>query len=115
MMIIKKSVEIEKKQVVMEGVKEVWIQWLIGEKSGAPNFYLRRFEVGAGGHTPFHAHTWEHEVYILEGSGLIRTDRGNFPVEPGCFALIEPEEKHQFENNGSGTLKFLCIIPRDGK
>ena len=114
-MIIKKSGEIEKNQVVMEGVKKVWIQWLIGEQSNAPNFYLRQFEVGAGGHTPFHAHAWEHEVYILEGSGLIRTEKGNFPVESGSFALIESEEKHQFKNSGSGSLKFLCIIPRDGK
>ena len=114
-MIIQKSSEVEKSMVVNDGVKEVWIQWLIGEKSRAPNFYLRKFEVGPGGHTPLHAHAWEHEVYILEGSGFIHTTEGKVPVETGSFALIESGEQHQFENNSDRSLKFLCVIPREGK
>lgn len=113
-MLIQKSSEVQKSQIVQDGVKEVWIQWLIGEKSAAPNFYLRQFEIGPGGHTPLHTHAWEHEVYILEGSGSIHTTEGKIPVEAGTFALIEPGEKHQFENNSNRPLKFLCIIPREG-
>ncbi len=113
-MIVNKTSEIKKSQIIKEGVKDVWVQWLIGEKSGAPNFYLRLFEVETRGHTPFHSHSWEHEVYILQGSGVIHTSEGSISVETGHFALIEPGEKHQFENKGDQKLKFLCIIPKEG-
>ncbi len=114
-MIVKRYDQVEKSEVKMEGVEGVSIRWLIGEESGAPNFYLRMFEVEPGGHTPFHAHSWEHEVYFLEGSGQINTRNGSVPVKKDDFALVMPDEKHQFENTGNTPLKFLCIIPKEGK
>lgn len=114
-MIIQKSQDIEKTRIVQEGVRDVWIRWLIGEDSGAPTFYLRLFEIEPGGHTPLHHHNWEHEVYILEGQGKINTPVQSSDIEKGSFALIEPEETHQFENTGDQPLKFLCIIPKSGK
>ena len=54
---------------VQEGAKNTTIRWLIAEREGAPNFYMRLIEIGAGGNTPDHAHEWEHEVFILEGEG----------------------------------------------
>jgi quercetin dioxygenase-like cupin family protein len=114
-MLIKKSSEIEKSKIVAEGAEDVWIRWLIGEHDAPPNFYLRLFEVEPGGHTPAHAHSWEHEVFILEGKGKINTPDASFPVETGFFALISPNDHHQFENTGNTTLKFLCVIPREGK
>ena len=114
-MIVKKYQEVEKSQLIKEGVKDVSIRWLIGEDSGAPNFYLRLFEVEPGGHSPLHAHPWEHEVFIVEGKGKINTGERSLPVEKGSFALVLPGEKHRFENTGAATLKFLCIIPTDGQ
>ena len=118
-MIVKKSEDVEKTLVVKEGVKDVWIRWLIGKDSNAPNFYLRQFDIEPGGHTPFHTHPWEHEVYILQGQGQLNTDKDTetnpIPIKKGDFALISPGEKHQFENKGDVSLTFLCIIPRDGE
>jgi quercetin dioxygenase-like cupin family protein len=114
-MIVKKSEDVDKTLVVKEGVKDVWIRWLIGKDSQAPNFYLRQFEIAPGGHTPFHAHPWEHEVYILEGQGQLKTESKPIPIKKGDFALVSPGEKHQFENTGEGRLTFLCIIPLDGE
>ena len=114
-MIVKNQNEVVQNKVTMDGVKGVFIQWLIGEDSGAPNFYLRLFEVEPGGHTPFHDHPWEHEVFILEGKGAINTTGSSHPLEKGSFALLLPDEKHQFENKGDTPLKFLCIIPKDTK
>lgn len=113
-MIVKKCHDVKKTRITQEGVKDVWISWLIGEGSGAPTFYLRLFEVEPGGHTPLHRHGWEHEVYILEGRGKINTPERSFPMETGHFALISPGEKHQFENTGNQPLKFLCVIPKTG-
>ena len=114
-MIVEMSEAIEKSRVEMDGAQGVWIRWLIGEDSGAPNFYLRLFEVEPGGHTPFHTHPFEHEVYILAGKGRINTADGARAIAGGTFAYVAPGEEHQFENTGADTLKFLCVIPREEK
>lgn len=114
-MMVKKFSEVEKTAIQKEGVKGTSIRWLIGQDSGAPNFYLRLFELEIGGHSPFHAHPWEHEVYVLEGKGKLNTPDRSYPLEKDCFALVLPGEEHQFENCGAGPFKFLCIIPTNGQ
>jgi quercetin dioxygenase-like cupin family protein len=111
-MIVKKYDEVKKETVTMKGAKDAGIRWLIGMDSPAPNFYLRLFEVEPGGHSPFHSHEMEHEIFALEGKGQINTEEKPIPLEQGSFALIMPGEKHQFENVGDTTFKFLCIIPK---
>ncbi len=114
-MIVKKYDEVEKSAIHMEGVKNASIRWLVGQDSGAPNFYLRLFELEPGGHSPLHTHPWEHEVYFLEGTGQVNTENGSIPVQKDYFALVLPNETHQFQNTGETPLKFLCIIPKEGK
>lgn len=91
-----------------EGVK---VRWLITEETGAPNFAMRQFTVEAGGSTPLHAHPWEHEAYILEGSGTIRGGDDVEALEAGDAVFVPPDELHQFRNTGDGELRFLCLIP----
>ena len=45
------------------------VRWLITEDIGAINFAMRLFEMEPGGYSPLHSHPWEHEVYVLSGSG----------------------------------------------
>ena len=33
---------------------------------------MRQFELAPGGHTPRHTHAHEHEVFVLEGAGVVR-------------------------------------------
>ncbi len=113
-MIVKKYNEVESSPVTTEGAQKVSIRWLIGKDSGAPNFYLRHFEVEPGGHTPYHSHPFEHEVYVLEGNARLDAQGKSFPLEPGSFALVMPDEEHRFENTGDSTFKFLCLIPDTG-
>ncbi len=95
-----------------EGAEKVKIRWLIGEKDNPPHFYLRMIEIEPGGHTPYHKHPKEHEVYILEGEGKIVDFNGNeHPLTEGTVAYVPPMEKHQFKNNGKKILRFLCIVP----
>lgn len=95
-----------------EDAQKVHIQWLISEENGgAPSFALRRFFVEPGGSTPFHTHQWEHEVYILSGEGVVKTEDGDSSVSAGDALLIEPNERHCFENTAQAPLEFLCIVP----
>jgi quercetin dioxygenase-like cupin family protein len=109
---IAKADSITAKPVDMEGAKGVSIRMLIHKADGAPNFYMRQFTVAPGGHTPLHTHDWEHEAYVLAGSGAIETAGGDRPIAGGDCVLIPPSEPHRFRNTGSEELKFLCLVPR---
>ncbi|MDP7443374.1 MAG: cupin domain-containing protein [Candidatus Bathyarchaeota archaeon] len=95
-----------------DGVK---IRWLLTEETGAPTFSMRQFTVTPGGSTPQHTHPWEHEAYILEGSGTILGGEEVEAVEAGTVVYIPPDELHQFKNTGDRELKFLCMIPNQKK
>jgi len=98
-------------EVSVEGAKATQIRWLISQKDKAPNFALRMFEVQPGGFTPYHSHVWEHEVFILEGTGEFVTENGEIPFKPWDVIYADPEMKHQFRNTGDTVMKFLCIVP----
>jgi quercetin dioxygenase-like cupin family protein len=97
--------------VTEEGSKGAKIKWLINEKDGAPNFIMRHFTVEAGGFTPYHKHDWEHEVYVLEGQGKVRYENREETIQPGDAILIPPGKMHRFQA-GTGTLQFICIVPK---
>ena len=94
-----------------EGASKLKVRWLITKEMGAPNFAMRLFEMEPKGHSPFHSHPWEHEVYILEGEGLVVGEEGEKKISAGNVIYILPNEKHQLKNNGKTTLKFLCLVP----
>ena len=87
------------------------VRCLIGPDDGAPSFTMRQFEVAPGGNTPRHSHGFEHEVFVLEGEGTVLDSRGEHQLYPGVAVYVAPDEIHQFRNNGSRPLKFLCLIP----
>ena len=59
------------KPVEMEGSHGSRIRWLLSQADGTPNFAMRQFEVATGGYTPRHSHDYEHEVFVLEGEGIV--------------------------------------------
>ncbi|MFQ5675277.1 MAG: cupin domain-containing protein [bacterium] len=107
--------EIEETDVTMEGSKDARMRLLISEKDGANNFAMRMFTVARGGHTPFHFHNYEHEIFVLEGTGLVKSEGQERPFKAGDVIFVEPNEKHQFVNAGEDEMKFLCLIPSQDK
>jgi len=85
---------------------------LITEREGAPTFAMRVFTLDADGHTPYHAHTWEHEVYILKGTGSVRGSGGERALRPGDSVYVKPQEDHQFRAGAEG-LQFICCVPHN--
>ena len=102
---------VEGKAVREAGAKGVTIRVLMGDNVGAPNFVMRHFEIAPGGCTPYHAHPWEHEVYVLGGTGAVCRKDGETPIGPGSFVYIPPDEEHNFLNAAGAPLTFLCVIP----
>jgi len=94
-----------------EGLPGVAMRWVISENVDAPNFAMRIIELEKGSATAYHAHAWEHEVYVLEGQGVVRIASGETPIEPGTCIFVPGDETHQFSNTGDSMLKFICVIP----
>lgn len=103
--------EVKKEKVEMEGAEGVWIQWLIAGKEGAKNYAMRLFTLEKGGRIPRHQHPWEHEIFVLEGHGIIGAGEEEKEVKAGNFAYIEPDIPHWYRNTGDSEWKFLCVIP----
>jgi len=107
---VRKTAEVEAKTVGPEA-PGVTMRVLIGPEQGAPNFVMRRFEVAEGGSTPFHAHPWEHEVYVVSGTGAVAGENSRQALEGGDSVFVPGGEKHNFVNMGKQPFVFLCVIP----
>jgi quercetin dioxygenase-like cupin family protein len=97
-------------QPALEGVT---MRVVIGPKEGAPFFNMRVFEVQPGHASPHHSHWWEHEVFVLSGQGVVKTDEGDMAISHGSAVLVPGGEMHQFQNSGDDVLRFLCLVPQD--
>jgi quercetin dioxygenase-like cupin family protein len=87
---------------------------MITKKDGAPNFAMRLFEFSPSGHTPKHAHPWEHEVVILSGSGYVIEGDEKVPVAKEDFIIVPPGVLHQFMA-GSEGMDMVCVVPNKGQ
>ncbi|MDY7039355.1 MAG: cupin domain-containing protein [Chloroflexota bacterium] len=110
-MFVKDYREVEAQAV--EGVPGVTVRWVITEDDGAPYFAMRVFDVQPGHATPYHAHWFEHEVFVLAGQGKLRSEDGEYPLQAGSVVFAPGDEVHQFVNTGDEVFRFICLIPHD--
>ncbi|MCD6159234.1 MAG: cupin domain-containing protein [Kosmotoga sp.] len=110
--VIGKALEVTPQKFDDATVKGVEKRVLIGRKLGAQNFVMRLFTVVPGGYSPKHSHDWEHEVYIVSGTATVVTPDGDKIAEAGSFVYVPGNVVHQFRNDGTETLKFICVIPK---
>ena len=100
--------DIEAKEV--EGSSKLKIKWL--NIDGSSNFAVRHCEIGNGGYSPHHSHAWEHEIFVLEGNGVVLGDKETKSIKTGDSVSISVNEIHQITNNSKKPLRILCIIPK---
>ncbi len=86
-------------------------RWLVDASMGAPNFTVAEVEVKPGGSTLHHSHTYEHAMFVLEGTGELVESTGARPITPWEVIYIAPGDLHQIRNNGGKMLRFLSIEP----
>jgi quercetin dioxygenase-like cupin family protein len=105
--------QVEKKKVTMDGATGAWRQLPLGSNVNAPVYSYRVFTIETGGHTPFHQHPYEHMNYVIEGDGALVNAKGEeTPLKAGDFAIVEPDEKHQYRNKGNTPFKMICGVPK---
>ncbi|MDX1920491.1 MAG: cupin domain-containing protein [Candidatus Caenarcaniphilales bacterium] len=98
--------------VDLKGASNCKMQPLLTQTENAPNFSMRLFELEPGGHTPQHSHPWEHEIFILEGEGQLKSE-DNIGFSSSDAILVPANTLHQFYNSGTKPLRFLCLIPNN--
>ncbi|MBN2899511.1 MAG: cupin domain-containing protein [Clostridia bacterium] len=103
-------------KIVMSGdaVKDASMKKLVGPEEGWDSHVMRVIELGKDGYSPKHVHPWPHINYIIEGEGVLFLEGKENPIKAGSFAYVPSGELHQFRNTGDVTLKFICIVPKEG-
>ena len=55
-----------------------------------------------------------HMIYVIGGEGALVNEAGEeTPLKAGDFALVMPDEKHQYRNKGNKPFKMICGVPRE--
>ncbi len=107
--------QVEKKEVNMDGAEKALKQMPLSTADGVPMYSLRVFTVEPGGYTPYHQHPYEHMNYVIEGEGaLVDVDGKEKQIQAGDFALVNPDEKHQYRNKSADKpFVMICGVPKE--
>jgi quercetin dioxygenase-like cupin family protein len=107
--------QITRAEVDMEGAKDVCKQIPLGRNEGSPAYSFRVFTIDPSGHTPYHRHPYEHLNYVIEGRGTLVEESGDErEIRKGDFALVLPDEKHQYRNASKDEpLVMICAVPKE--
>lgn len=59
---------------------------------------------------PYHSHSAQWEFYfVISGRGLARHPEGTTPIVAGDAFLFQPDEPHQFTNDGTEDLLLFVV------
>jgi quercetin dioxygenase-like cupin family protein len=95
----------ERQPVTDAGARGASIRWIIDTRHGAPTYRLRVIELEPGGHTPLHAHWFEHENFVLSGEGEVQIGDQVYPIRAGDVVFVPPHVTHQYRNTGQEPLR----------
>jgi quercetin dioxygenase-like cupin family protein len=101
--------DIPVENMTSDGARGVGLRLLIGEGDGAPNFAMRLISFDAGGRSPHHSHDYEHETFIVSGSGAVEIDGELIKLEKGDAVYVPANAVHHFEADDG--MEMICVIP----
>ncbi len=110
-MIIRHYQEVKAEPVTDAGAEKASVRWVIAEKDGAKNFFMRVFEIEPGGYTPLHHHPWEHEMFVCAGKGCAVQEGKEVSLNQGSVVFIPSNEEHQIKHTSQESFAFICLIP----
>ena len=86
-----------------------WFKLLVNPRTGCQN--VTQF-VGfiPRGRAPFHTHTYEEVIYVIEGAGVVHIGAGDFPIKAGSSVYLPPLLPHCLENTGNDPIRLLGVF-----
>lgn len=100
----------------VEAAPGAFMRILAGPEEGAPSFVMRLFDIEPGGGTPHHSHAWEHELFVVDGKGVLKSGNTEKPIAEGDAIMVLPNEQHGILNTSKDLLRVICVVPLvDGK
>lgn len=85
------------------------IKWGITHRNGARNYSMRYIVIEQGGNTPEHSHFYEHEIFVLSGSGYAFIDGIKEEINPRDFLFIPGGKMHKI--NAKEKMEIICVVP----
>ena len=83
---------------------------MINLEDNPPTTTLSYSQIAPGETSSHHIHAWEHEVFIIEGSGTLVCDGVNYPVKAGDAMFIPGNVDHYTLNDGGeGDIRRIEI------
>ena len=101
--------EVPAEEMRSDGAQGVRLRTLIGEADGAPNFAMRLISFSAGGRSPHHSHDYEHETFIVSGSGAVEIDGDTIPLKAGDAVYVPADAVHHFSVDE--PMEMICVVP----
>jgi quercetin dioxygenase-like cupin family protein len=85
---------------------------LISLADNPPTCTMHYSEIQPGKTSAHHIHPWEHEVYMIQGSGTLYCDGKEYPIKEGDAIFVPPQVDHYTLNNGPrGNIHRIEINP----
>jgi len=83
----------------------------IDYETGSKSVTLGEIKLSKGCGLPFHTHTVEDCMYIVEGKGEMYIDEEIYPIEAGDQILVPAGTKHKIKNTGKNPLVIVFTYP----
>ena len=85
---------------------------LIWVEDNPPTCTMTYSEIYPGRTSAHHSHTWEHEIFIIKGSGTLICDGVEHAIRAGDAIYIPPDADHYTLNNGGqGVIRRIEVNP----
>lgn len=88
-------------------------RYLVNEDVGCPDV-TQFVGVIPPGRAPFHSHTYDEVVYVLEGDGVLHLDGKETPLRRGSCIHFPPLILHSIENSGARPMRVLGVFHPSG-
>jgi len=87
--------EVPETKSAWEGfVGDVKVRPLVNPSVGAEKLSMGLVKFPPGARTKFHTHTHEQVLYVIEGKGILATEKEENVVEPGTLVFVPIGENH---------------------
>jgi mannose-6-phosphate isomerase-like protein (cupin superfamily) len=88
-------------------------RYLVNEDAGCPDV-TQFVGVIPPGRAPFHSHTYDEVVYVLEGEGVVHLGGKETPLREGSCIHLPPLVMHSIENSGVRPMRVLGVFHPSG-